>query len=208
MNEGWFINPVPICKKGPHTLVMVLNPFIVIIPDPPVAKNLAWPLSDDPIAWARDKCQSLCRNKVSGSTATTSLLTQAVAFWSGNFMISISKSSEVKLCYAGSLTSTGFVCVEWKPVPRCSPANFSICPKPGTALWHISDREYTTARTTRKTNVLWPDQWTTQHTSRSFFLDTLGRLSRVCAIQRIVSFVRSVGFRRGKCELCPVGGVV
>ena len=39
MNEGWFINPVPICRNGPLTLVMVLNPFIVIIPDPPVGEK-------------------------------------------------------------------------------------------------------------------------------------------------------------------------
>jgi hypothetical protein len=68
-------------------------------------------------------------------------LTQAVAFWSGNFTINVSKSSEVKLRYVGSLTSTGFVCVEWEPVPQFSAANFSIRPKPGIARRHtISDR--------------------------------------------------------------------
>jgi hypothetical protein len=39
-------------------------------------------------------------------------------------MINVSKSSEVKLRYVGSLTSTEFVCVEWEPVPQFSQRTF------------------------------------------------------------------------------------
>ena len=73
--------------------------FVIVFKPNPLVTYWFLPLLHDPIGWAQDKCQLLCGNKVSSSTVTASLLTQAVAFWLGNLMINVSKCSDVKPRY-------------------------------------------------------------------------------------------------------------
>jgi len=74
----------------------------------------------------------------------------------------------------------------------------------------------TTARTTRKTNVIWPDQWTRQHTSPLFFPRHSGKTQQsTCRTENhLVCMLSWFSLREmwvmpcGRCGLTLVNGEV